>query len=367
MARLRAGIVWALLAAASVAAAPRAEALPRYSARYEQKCGLCHVNPSGGGLRTEYASERLVPDEIAWHRETPAILNQIDSTLSKFLLIGTDFREMYVGSSLPAGHLNFFQMQGDLYFDFQLDPRVSIYYDRGHSDTYEMFGLGYVLPVVYVKAGRFVPSYGWKFDDHTMFVRNELGLAPPGNSDVGVEAGLERGPIDVQVGLVNGSPGSTLDTDTKVAGVVNAMVRRHVGPFGLAAGVSGYHRPADASDYDTWGGYGYLTWRMFTWLGETDIVERQPAGGATTQALATSHELSCVIRQGLELKATYDFFDPDRHLGSGAKTRWGGGVDFMPYPYLVLEADVRRTTYDNGVFYSGIDATETLVQLHLFR
>ena len=41
-------------------------ALPRYTARYEQKCALCHVNPSGGGLRSSYASRQLVPEEIAW-------------------------------------------------------------------------------------------------------------------------------------------------------------------------------------------------------------------------------------------------------------------------------------------------------------
>jgi hypothetical protein len=81
----------------------------------------------------------------------------------------------------------------------------------------------------------------------------------------------------------------------------------------------------------------------------------------------TSHEVTCLVRQGLEVKATYDFYDPDRHLGSGAKTRWGGGVTVMPYPYLALEALLRKTTFENGVFYSGQNALETVLQIHLFH
>jgi len=346
---------------------PRAEALPRYSARYEQKCALCHVNPSGGGLRNAYASERLIPDEIAWRRSQPALLNGLDSTFSKFLLIGTDFREVYIGSDVRDGHLNFFQMQGDLYFNFQLEPRVSLYYDRGRSDTYEMFGLGYLTPHIYAKAGRFVPSYGWKFDDHTMFVRDELGLAPPSNSDVGLEAGYSKGAVDIQVGVVNGSRGNIRDNDTKAAGALNAVARHHMGPFGMALGVSEYHRPSDLDHYDAYGGYGYLTWRSFTWMGEADFVRRKPIGGDATVSVVSSHEVTWLVRQGLEVKATYDFYDPDRDVGAGAKSRWGGGVSFMPYPYMVLEGLLRRTNYESGVYYSGMDALETVLQLHMFR
>jgi hypothetical protein len=352
------------LSCLALLAATRADALPRYSARYEQKCSLCHVNPSGGGLRNEYASERLVPDEIAWRRSKPAILNTLDSTFSKFLLIGTDFREMYVGSDVSGGQLNFFQMQGDLYLNFQIDPSVSIYYDRGRSDSYEMFGLGYLTPHVYAKAGRFVPSYGWKFDDHTMFVRDLLGLAPPSNSDVGFEAGYEPGAVGVQASVVNGSRGNILDNDTRVAEAINLVARHHIGPFGGGLGASGYHAPSDSSHFDTYGGYGYLTWRSLTWVGEADLVRRKPNGGDATLSLVSSHELTWRVRQGLEVKATYDYFDPDRDADSGTKSRWGGGVSFMPYPYVVLEGLLRRTNYES---LAGVDAWESVAQLHLFR
>ena len=354
-----------MVAGTTLVAASAAQALPRYTARYEQKCGLCHVNPSGGGLRTSYATQQLVPQEIAWLRGKATSIEEIEPKLARLIQIGADFREFYVGADIEEGHLNFFQMQADLYFAFQLDPKVTLYYDRGQSGNYEVFGVDYLTPSTYVKAGRFVPAYGWKFDDHTMYVRSELGFQPPANSDVGLEVGFSKGSLDLLAGVVNGSRGSTLDSDTKAAGVLNAIVRHRTGPLGAALGVSAYHHPGRATDIDHWGLYGYLTWKRFTWLGEGDFIQTDPALGPTRIGAVTSHEATVLLRQGLELKATYDFYDPDRDRASGAKSRWGGGVFVMPQSYLALEGLVRRIDYDNGIDYAGRDFTETLLQLHL--
>jgi hypothetical protein len=108
-----------------------------------------------------------------------------------------------------------------------------------------------------------------------------------------------------------------------------------------------------------------LTWKSLTWVGETDLIRREPAGGPETEGVTTSHEVTYLLRRGLELRATYDFYDPDRDRGAGARSRWGGGVFVMPRAYVTLEALVRRTEFDNGVDYSGRDFTETVLQLHL--
>jgi len=363
--RTFAKVVGAILGVLLALGASEAGAVPRYSARYGQKCALCHVNPSGGGLRASYASQKLVPEEIAWARAKPPALEEIDPMIAKHIMIGTDFREFYIGADVREARTDFFEMQADLYFAFQLDPSVTLYYDRGQSSSYELFGLDYVLPTLYLKAGRFVPSYGWKFDDHTMFVRSELGFMPPANSDVGLEAGWSKGPFDVQAALVNGNRGSTLDNDLQMAGLVNAIYRRRLGPVGAALGVSGYHHPGDLVDYDAWGAYGYLTWKNVTWLGEADLFQNNLAGSGTTVGFVASHEVTYLVRQGLEVIGTYDFFDPNRDRGAGAKSRWGGGVFVMPRSYMTLEALLRRTEFDNGVDYSGRDLLETVLQLHL--
>ncbi len=352
-----------LLAAAS---AFRADAVPRYSARYGQRCGLCHVNPSGGGMRTAYASQQLVPDEIAWARATAESALVPDPQITRSLAVGADFRELYIGSSDASRNLDFFQMQGDLYLAFQLEPRATLYYGRGMTDSRELFATAYVLPLTgYVKAGRFVPSYGWKFDDHTMYVRDALGLAPPANSDVGLEVGLQPGRFDVQLGLVNGSRGSTLDTDNRLAQSANAIARWSAGALGAGLGVAGYLQPGRRSDLAVGGTYGYLTWRGLTWLGELDLARREPADTSRVTALVTSHELSFVAHRGLELIATYDFFDPDRYYASGSKSRWGIGLHCMPRPYLALGTTYRRTHFESGPALSGDDFDETVLQLHV--
>jgi len=353
------------LAGANGLAAFQAAALPRYSARYEQKCGLCHVNPTGGGQRTAYASQKLVPEEIAWSKAKPELVAGIEPQIAKNILIGTDFRELYLGSDLPGAQRDFFQMQGDVYLDFQLDRRVSLYFARGATDTRELFGLDYLTPILYVKAGRFVPSYGWKFDDHTMYVRSEMGFSPPGNSDVGVEVGTSPGRFEVQLGVVNGTRGSILDNDTRLATALNAGYRFHLGPFGGLAGVSGYDDPHRLLAFDAGGGHGYLTWGSITWVGQADLFRLAPAGGIVTRGFVTSHELTWLLRQGLELKGTYDFFDPDKDHATGAKTRWGGGVFVMPQSYLGLEFLERRTVFENGIVLAGLDSWESVFQLHL--
>ncbi len=333
----RLGVVVAValaLACANAVAVFKAGAVPRYSARYEQKCGLCHLNPTGGGMRTAYASQKLVPEEIAWSKAKPEILAGIEPRISKHVLIGTDFRELYLGSDAPLPQRDFFQMQGDVYLDFELDPKVSLYFARSATDTREVFGLDYLTPQLYVKAGRFVPSYGWKFDDHTMFVRSETGFMPPGNSDVGVELGAFPGRFDVQLGVVNGARGSILDNDTRVATALNAGYRFHLGSLGLYAGVSGYDDPSKLQGFDEGGGHAYVTFRNLTWIGQADLLRRDPQGGPVTRGFVTSHELTLGLHQGLDLKGTYDFYDPDKQHATGAKTRWGGGLFVMPQSYL---------------------------------
>jgi hypothetical protein len=354
------------LVAAVLSAPALASAVPRFSARYEQKCALCHANPSGGGLRTLYASQYLVPEEMAWSKPKEDVLSNIDPEISKNVVIGTDFRMIHRYSDDEAPQQNFFQMQGDIYVDFRMDESLSLYYDQGINSNYELFGLWEGLPLTgYVKLGRFVPAYGWKFDDHTMYVREELGFLPPGNSDVGVEFGVSPQRFDVQFALLNGNRGSTADNNQKFATMFSGAYRFHVGPVGAAVGAAGYWEDNEDANYGTGGTFGYLLWRELAWLYQIDWTLDDPQGVGHTTGFVTSSEVSYLVRKGLEARATYDFFDPDFNLESGAKSRWGGGVSVMPRAFLVVEALYRATSFDEGPALVGEDFWETVVQFHL--
>ncbi|TMQ47768.1 MAG: hypothetical protein E6K72_13690 [Candidatus Eisenbacteria bacterium] len=133
------------------------------------------------------------------------MLADIDPKIGKRLAIGTDFREIYYAADPSAGQAvqqGFFQMQGDIYLSFQLDSAFTLYYNRGLTNTYELFGIAHWHSGDgYIKAGRFVPSYGWRFDDHTMYVRSEQGFFPPAFTDVGLELGFQPKRLDLQVAI----------------------------------------------------------------------------------------------------------------------------------------------------------------------
>ena len=362
------GVLVIAIALASAWPALEARAVPRYSARYEQNCMLCHVNPSGAGMRTAYAVQELIPKEFAMSPATPAALKDIDPKIGKHLSIGTDFRELFLAETANASLAppqGFFPMQGDLYLCFQVDPRFELYYDRGFSNTYEAFGIAHWLPWDgYVKAGRFVPPYGWKFDDHTMYVRDDLGFAPPANSDGGIEVGLSPKSFEVQASLVNGNRGGTLDDDRRLAVSTNVSRRFRVGPLATSVGVATYSHPGLREDFNTAGAFGYLSAWNVTWVAQGDLTRRDPADGSATSGSVSSQELSVLLHQGVELLSTYDFYDPDRHLRSGSKTRWGVGFSLMPRPFLIGQALFRQTHVDRGPALSGRDFDEGLLQLH---
>src|SRR5262249_13964047 len=161
---------------------------------------------------------------------------------------------------------------------------------------------------LYLKAGRFVPSYGWKFDDHTMFVRSELGFQPPLNSDVGLEAGYSRKGFDLQAAAVNGNRGAIQDNDKQVAGVVNLTTRAHVGPFGVAVGGSGYHQPEGSGRFGSVGAHASLGFHQLTWLGQADLIHREDSTGEVQDGVVSSQELSWLPHRGLDFLATYDFY-----------------------------------------------------------
>jgi len=360
----------ALAAAAVCVDAFDAGAVPRYSVRYEQNCMLCHVNPTGGGMRSAYATDELVPHELAMSPREPEALAVLDTHLNKHVRIGADFRNQFMlfsEGSPEANQQGFFPMQGDLLLSFQLDPKAVLYYKRGISNATEYFYVGHVLPWGgYVKGGRFVPPYGWKFDDHTMYVRAYEGFAPPTHSDAGIEMGLAPKFGDLTVAVVNGNRGGTLDNDRRLAVAATASTRFHLGQALAVAGLSGYTQPGFDTDVNSAGAFGALSLGPVTWLGQADFTRNDPAGGAeAVSGLVTSHELSVLVRQGVEVLGTYDFFDPDRDLETGALARFGVGAKVMPRPFMAVEMLYRHTDVQQGSLFPGPDYDEGVFQLHL--
>jgi len=357
--------ITSLAALLSLSLVPAAGAVPRYSARYEQNCTLCHVNPTGGGLRGLYASQYLVPEEMTVKTPGDDALQQIDPQIGTNLVVGADLRTLHLYSSVEDEHgSNFFQMQGDLYFSFQLD-RIGAYLDTGLSGRYEVFGTAHVLPAQgYIKVGRFLPAYGWKFADHTMFVREQLGFFPPSHTDIGAEAGLYPGRFALHAAVLNGNPGATIDDNSELAAVGRAAYRFNWLGTSLAVGGSAYRNPRASGRRLASGLFGYVAlWRL-TWLWEADGTRVYPVGQSRRDGFVTSHELAVAVVRGFDVLATYDFHDPDIDRKTGARSRWGGGVSLFAHPLFRAGFLVRYLAIDEGANVEGEDHVETVLELH---
>jgi hypothetical protein len=98
--------------------------LPRFTAKVEQKCNLCHVSPAGGGMRNSFGSQYFALTELAAHKTPLEEIERFQPQISEILSLGTDFRTQYIYDE-SAEMSTFFQMEGNLYVSAQLDSRFS--------------------------------------------------------------------------------------------------------------------------------------------------------------------------------------------------------------------------------------------------
>lgn len=335
-------------------AADGAMALPRYTAQYGQDCRLCHVNPTGGGLRNDYARRELVPLELA-SRGAPADDTAPTGALAlpAGMSVGADLRTLAWLEEGGAGTV--FSMQGDLYLALQAEGNVTLYAEQGQRGGGEVFGLAHgVIPRGWIKAGRFVPDYGWRFDDHRLFARRHLFSAegaddPAGLLGSGVEAGVAAGGLGVTVSVLEGRP--RLGDDY----AARALWRQELGPVRAGAGASVWRR----SDERAAGAFWYLAGGPVAWLGEID----ETRGGGSLARLVTN-EVTCEVSRGLAARVVYCFQDPDRALLDGARHRLGAGVSWLATPAVGLQVMANRWRIDEGAAVDDADRYDGEVMVH---
>lgn len=334
-------------------------ALPRFASRTGSKCQSCHVNPSGGAMRqtfgSQYGREQLpVP---AWSKDFE--MEDFTNILTNVLGVGADFRTLFFYQQNAQSNTNaFWQMQGNIYLNFRVAKRVSMFISKGLYSGFEIFGLLDVLPAHgSVKVGKFVPNFGVKLDDHTVFTRTYTGFSPETSRPelTGMELAVSPGPLTVWAGVYNASDGFGAATGNRkaVLGRVEGMfpLSEHVN-LGLGAnvfangalsngvtarisGVSGVSSSAADITTTLWGGFGSLSIGDMTLFGEADMMKMK-MGGSSPTALVSYVEADYVIVSGVDLKLGYDFFDPDKDHKTGSVSRYSVGLEFFPIPGVEL-------------------------------
>ncbi len=325
-------------------------ALPRFAMMEEVSCGTCHSYQGGGGNRTaygeEYARESLIMRDFSlpWENE--------DNDFPVYF--GADTRYQMIAQA--DEDLRQFPMQFSLYGGVELGSLIAhAEVSRISEEIRVAGGLRYEeLPLEsWVGLAKAMPVLGWRIDDHSIFTRGG-NLTLQGLSREGMPyTPFMESPEMVQFGtsFIYGfdltfmagtpfiDPTRTLDAKLFKAAKMNYQLSGDL--FSAQIGLA-YFDENDliSGSVASWG----LSSHGFVWLGEWSQMNGWIQPEITN--LATMHQLSYRLFQGLDLVGRYEFFDPDVDLTTGAIQRTSLGVEFFPLRSVEMKLSYRTSTLD---------------------
>lgn len=349
-----------LLGVLLVAAPAAAE--PYIGVREGQKCSACHVNMTGGGMRTSFVSAHA--KEILkypnWFAPLTKPADAFTGELNQYVAIGADLRVDMTAvmqdkpnangtvknNTAFRGRLEEFDVNVDEavgYLNVNLIPDLLTFYlDQRFApslDTREVWAMAYLPYDIYLKAGKMFLPYGLQLQDDNAFIRGgRNGSATTGFSfDVSqpaFEAGWEPGPFAFAAAV---SQGVTDDRDVQGTGTASALwtdlpVVRNV----LLGGSATYSGTSDNST--TWAGaFTGFTIGQFTALAEVDFGWFRFTDATTGQRVDPGTfifytEGNYLLFDWLNTKVAFDYADWDGTLprqGDDAENRVS--VGFEPF------------------------------------
>ncbi|HEX6790749.1 MAG TPA: hypothetical protein VF247_05510, partial [Candidatus Krumholzibacteria bacterium] len=304
-----------------------------------------------------------------------------------FLRVGGDLRLGF----LAAGSALIFPMQLDIATAVHPVHHVTALMavgargqSSGYSDTFDdshtpyfrdLFVMTSEWPYqAYVKAGRFMPNYGLRLDDHTTRTRREFELdnSLPESRVLGVEAGavaaypfIHASYFKMKSKFEEPDPWDISDVDDGWGAALNLGWRDLA--WSLGSSYLTRRRPLDeGGDTDTYGVYGsfnpwYFSMKVpLTLQGEIDYGTLQRASGLEASKLAAYGELDWMAWNGVVVLLAYDWSDPDRDVVDDDSGRVQVGGQFTVIPGVTLDMRVR---YLHVATSSGSEA-DFFSQLH---
>ena len=356
-------VPWMVLAAL-LAVSGTASAEPYLAAQMGLKCAQCHVNPSGGGMRTVFgntfaqtqlAAKRIGGDEDLWTGQ-----------VMKFLSVGGNARANYNYVDVPhQPSTNDFDVEeARVYLDFGVIPnRLSVYVDQrvapGNSTNMEANVRYWIKEnTFYVKAGQMYLPFGYRFEDDSAFVRSLSGINMQ-TPDDGVEFGIESGSWTAQVALSNGAGGGTeIDHGKQIT------TRAEFVQSKWRAGASVLYNDTDLGARTGVGGFAAVALGPVVLLGEVDYIDDDSIGADGTKLMATLAEADWKLMQGHNLKLTYEWLEPNDDVDEDEQTRASLLYEWSPIQFIQLRGGVR--VYDGIPQNDNQNRTQAFLQLHGF-
>ena len=352
-----------LTALAACLLASVASAEPYFAVFEGLQCSACHSHPAGGGLRSAYGNA-FAQTELP--SQTASDADIWTGRMSQWLSVGANLRSEYrfVDTPNQPDVSEFDVSRATLYL--QADPlpgRLSVYLDQ------QLAPGGSLNREAYVRlressgrwqlvAGQFFIPYGLRLQDDSAFVRQFSGVNF-NNPDRGVQLIFEGGPWSTLLAVTNGSGGgSETDTGKQASFVANYVAS--IWRVGLSANVN----DSDAGDRRMGNLFGGLRTGPIAWLAEVDWIRDDLPTGATRNSLAGLVEANWRIRQGHNLKFSYDYHDPDSDIGEDHEVRYSLVWEYSPFRFVQGRAGVRR--HDGVPQADAKNRDELFIELHAY-
>lgn len=351
--------VFLLAAACNVQAEP-------YLALYKgMQCSSCHSHPAGGGLRNAYGNV-FAQTELPVERVGNADAALWTGEVLEWLSVGADLRAEYQSVDTPGAESTseFDISRGTVYLEAKIIPnRLSVYLDQQVAPGSSLNREAYIRlnsrdRRFHFAAGQFFLPFGLRLQDDTAFIREVTGVnfAIP---DRGVQAGFESGPWAAQVSITNGSGGGS-ETDT---GKQVSLVASYVRPL-WRVGISANSNNADLGDRQMQGLFVGVKTGPVVWLAEADFIADDVNSGGEQDSIAGFLEANWLLRNGHNVKISYDYFDPDDDLSEDHQVRYSLVWEFTPMQFLQGRFGARL--YDGIPQINRQNRDEFFAELHGF-
>jgi len=374
---MKTGTVTAALLSAALLAPAALRAEPYLAVRTGFKCGVCHVNPTGGGKRTEFgstysqttlAAERL---DLTTGKAVPAVGAGSEPAvwtgkLNDHLAIGSDLRANLQGTLVPnnPSTVAFDQTRAQVYLEVKpIVDRLTIYLDErvapGAATNRETYAMLWTADrSAYVKAGRMFVPFGLRIEDDTAFIRQVTGTAF-NSSDDGVEGGLELGPWSVNVSVTNGAGGGA---ETNRGKLISSLATYVQPDWRVGASASAnYNGDADRRMLSAFAG---LRTGIVSWLASGVYIADDGTPAGRLKQRATLVEGNVEVATGHNLKLTYEYYDPDTDLKEDHRERYSVVWEYVPFQFTQFRLGARK---NHGIPQNDAqNATEFFLQWHAF-
>ncbi len=351
---------------------------PYFAQREGYKCSVCHVNRTGGGMRTAFGYQYGLT-HLNVFADSPVVETEgesgpssgrnwvgrwrIDPNLNDYLAIGANLRLTNTTSFAEKVHNTFESPESNLYLRMRALDHLTAYTDlsvaEGSVESREAFVMLDGWSGFSFKAGYLLLPYGLRIWGEKEFIRQETGFnyASP---DLGAEIGFESGPFSTYVAVSNGAGGGQDSDEYKqVSGLVE--LSSGVARIGLS---SSFNRTRKQNVLFGGTYLGLTLWRL-TLLAEVDLIRTYyEEADAIVSGLVAYGEVDFLLMRGLNLQVGYGYHDPAVDVEENQRMHFYGGIEFFPVPGVAtrIRYDIRESVPQDEVGNADI----LLSELHFF-